>query len=165
LPKRVVIHKTTPFRSEEISACFEAWSSVDEVDLLQVQDDTAWRGIDIEARKTPADYPCDRGIVQSLGGDEVLLWTQGNVQEATNGRDYFKEGKGIPSPLLIRRFAGHGGWDETVQAILGLTKMNWNNDGLYDRLPVTLSFASVLANIVKRIPRIEPQAYQVRLFM
>jgi argonaute-like protein implicated in RNA metabolism and viral defense len=71
----------------------------------------------------------------------------------------------IPAPLLVRRFAGHGGWDETTRALLGLTKMNWNNDGLYDRLPVTLAFASTLANIVKRMPRIESRAYQVRFFM
>lgn len=166
LPTKVVVHKTTPFRDEETDGCFDAWSSVDQLDLLQIQDDSPWRAIDLEDKRQPAKYPCDRGIIQPLGDRDVLLWTQGNVQEAAaNGRDYFKEGKGIPAPLLVRRFAGHGGWDETARALLGLTKMNWNNDGLYDRLPVTLAFASTLANIVKRMPRIEPRAYQVRFFM
>jgi hypothetical protein len=32
--------------------------------------------------------------------------------------------------------------------------MNWNNDSLYDRLPVTLEYAKVLADTVKRMPRL-----------
>ena len=66
------------------------------------------------------------------------------VLEQVGGRDYYKEGKGIPTPLLLRRFAGHGAWDETCRATLGLTKMNWNNDSLYDRLPATLAYSDVL---------------------
>jgi hypothetical protein len=165
LPARVIVHKTTPFRDEEVDGCFDAWPTLEQLDLLQIQDDSVWRGIDLETKGQAARYPCDRGIVQALGDHEMLLWTQGNVHEATNGRDYFKEGKGIPAPLLVKRFAGHGGWDETARALLGLTKMNWNNDGLYDRLPVTLACASTLAKIVKRMPRVEPRAYQVRFFM
>jgi argonaute-like protein implicated in RNA metabolism and viral defense len=49
--------------------------------------------------------------------------------------------------------------------VLGLTKMNWNNDGLYDRLPVTLSYAQVLARTIKRMPQISSTPYQLRFFM
>ena len=43
--------------------------------------------------------------------------------------------------------------------------MDWNNDGLYNRLPVTLSYASVLARCAKRMPRISPKPYELRYFM
>jgi hypothetical protein len=43
--------------------------------------------------------------------------------------------------------------------------MNWNNDSLYDRLPVTLRYASILAKTVKRMPTILPRPYEFRLFM
>lgn len=43
--------------------------------------------------------------------------------------------------------------------------MNWNNDGLYDILPVTLSYAKVLARVVKRIPELGTRPYQFRFFM
>jgi hypothetical protein len=43
--------------------------------------------------------------------------------------------------------------------------MNWNNDSLYDRLPVTLSYAKILANTVKLMPTILPRPYEFRLFM
>jgi len=81
------------------------------------------------------------------------------------GRNYFKEGKGIPRPIMLNRFAGHGSWDDTCSSTLGLTKMNWNHDGLYDRLPVTLGYASVLAKTLKRIPKLSARPYQFRFFM
>jgi hypothetical protein len=171
-PKHVIIHKTTEFKPDETDGCFDAWSSCEGIDLYQIQQDTLWRGILIERPRiagqttgTPPDFPCERGTYLQLGTRELLVWTQGNVQGATGGKNYYKEGKGIPHPLILKRFAGHGGWDEQVRILLGLTKMNWNNDALYDRLPVTLSYAKILADTVKLMPKILPRPYAFRLFM
>jgi hypothetical protein len=171
-PKRVSIHKTTEFKQDEINGCFDAWSSCENIDSHQIQQDTLWRGILIDPPRTagqttgtPASYPCHRGTYLQLGTEEILVWTQGNVPEAASGKNFYKEGKGIPHPLLLKRFAGHGGWDEQVRAVLGLSKMNWNNDSLYDRLPVTLSYASILAKTVKQMPTIISRPYEFRLFM
>jgi hypothetical protein len=51
-----------------------------------------------------------------------------------------KEGalKPTPSPILVRRFTGAGGWHDTCAGIMGLTKMDWNNNTLHKKLPVTL---------------------------
>jgi hypothetical protein len=171
-PRRVVVHKTTEFKEEEVSGCRDAFAGCENVDLYQIQQDTAWQGALIdpptrhgETRGTAAAYPIMRGSAVQLGSRELLLWTQGNAPSATPGRSFFKEGKGIPHPILLKKFAGHGGWDEAVSAVLGLTKMNWNNDSLYDRLPVTLSYASTLAQTIKRMPQILPRPYEFRLFM
>lgn len=171
-PKRVVIHKTTEFKPEEVDGCFDAWSGSETVDLYQIQQENLWRGIQIEAPRSagkviglPSAYPCNRGTYLQIGKLETLVWTQGNVPNATHGRSFYKEGKGIPHPLLLRRFAGHGGWHNQIKAVLGLSKMNWNNDSLYDRLPVTLSYASTLARTVKRMPTIHSGPYEFRLFM
>ena len=40
-----------------------------------------------------------------------------------------------------------------------MTKMDWNNDDPYDRLPATLNFADTLAMIVKRMPKLQPHSY------
>jgi hypothetical protein len=170
-PKRVVIHKTTEFKPDEVEGCFDAWSSTEGVELYQIQQDTVWRGVLIErdqnsaSQGIPAAYPCHRGTYLQLGTREVLVWTQGDVPIVADGKHYFKEGKGIPHPILLKRYSGHGGWDEPVRAILGLTKMNWNNDSLYDRLPVTLGYASTLARTIKRMPTILSKPYEFRLFM
>jgi hypothetical protein len=170
-PKRIVVHKSTEFKKEEVEGCFDAWQTAEGLDLLQIQQDSIWRGIKLEAPKAggkkgvPALYPCERGTCLPIGTREALLWTQGNASTAVAGKNYYKEGKGIPSPLLIRRFAGHSGWEEQCGHILGLTKMDWNNDGLYDRLPVTIGYAAILARTIKRMSELAPRPYQLRFFM
>jgi argonaute-like protein implicated in RNA metabolism and viral defense len=110
-------------------------------------------------------YPVQRGTYQPLGAREVLLWTHGDAPEAVGGTHYFQGGKGTPSPILLRRFAGHGGWDASCRDVLGLTKMNWNHDSLHDRLPVTLTFAQKLARILSRMDKIGSRPFPVRLFI
>ena len=67
--------------------------------------------------------------------------------------------------MLITRHLGRGDFFDICEETLSLTKMNWNNDGPYTQLPVTLEYADVLAQIVKRMPRLEAKPYPVRLFM
>lgn len=167
LPTRVVIHKNTEFKSEEVDGCFDALMGVKDVELVQIQQECGWRGVQIVGKKKPHGYPVLRGSSLQLGQQETLLWTQGNLPEVTDSgkSDYFKEGKGVPEPLLLTRFSGFGPMDDICKEILSLTKMDWNNDGPYDRIPVTLSYAQILANVVKRMPRLEPHSYAFRLFM
>ena len=81
--------------------------------------------------------------------------------------DVYKEGALLPtpSPILLRRFSGQGGWHETCAAILALTKIDWNNNTLYKKLPVTLVYSKALANIVQQNPNIVDNVYDYRFFM
>jgi hypothetical protein len=54
---------------------------------------------------------------------------------------------------------------QSASDVLRLTKMNWNNDGLYDRLPVTLGHAQTLARVVKRMPILSSRPYAIRFFI
>jgi hypothetical protein len=171
-PRRVTVHKTTEFKPEEVDGCFDAWPSSEGIELYQIQQESLWTGILIDPPSNksggpgaPSAFPCERGTYLQLGGREFLVWTQGNVREALGGKNFYKEGKNIPQPLVLKRFAGHGGWHEQIRGVLGLTKMNWNNDALYDRIPVTLSYASILARTIKRMPTIQSRPYEFRFFM
>lgn len=169
-PTRLVIHKTTPFQADEVDGCLDALGLVDDLELLTVSTSNPWHALKIDAPRLlgqkgePANYPVERGTVLPLGKFEYAMWTQGNASGIGSG-SYFKEGKGIPHPLLITRYLGTGGAHSSAQELLGLTKMNWNNDSLYDRLPVTLSYASVLAGVVKRLGTLSSSAYDFRFFM
>jgi hypothetical protein len=44
-------------------------------------------------------------------------------------------------------------------------RWNWNNDALYDPLPVTMSYAKVLASVVERVPVLGTTPCQFRFFM
>lgn len=70
-----------------------------------------------------------------------------------------KRGRGIPRPLLLTRFAGDSSAEQICAEVLGLTKMNWNNDALYDSLPTTLDYAQTLARTIKRMPELDPRPY------
>jgi len=164
-PSRIVVHKNTEFKSEEVEGCFDALPRTDAIDLVHVQQSSGWRGMHIPEPRKPHGYPVHRGTALQLGAYETLLWTQGNLPVVANDRDYFKEGKGIPEPLMLVRYAGNGSMDDLCRQTLGLTKMDWNNDGPYDRLPVTLNFAQTLAKVVVRMPTLEPRSYPFRLFM
>lgn len=171
LPKRVFVHKTTDFTADEVDGAMEALHLCEAVDLTQIVVHSGWRGARIKRPRAghrkgiPAHFPVERGTLVGLGKRSALLWTHGDLRGITKNRSYFKGSKGTPAPIKLIRFAGHGPWDDTAEAILGLSKMNWNNDALYDLLPVTLSFASVLASTVKRMPELGYTPYQFRFFM
>lgn len=165
IPARVVVHKNTDFREAEIDGCLAAFNNVANVELVRIQESHGWQGVFFQKEKHPDAYPCHRGQVLPIGENEALLWTQGNIPTIISKGAYFKEGKGIPSPLLVSRFAGRGDFFDDCAEILALTKMNWNTDGPYTRLPVTLENANVLAQIVKRMPKLESRPYPIRLFM
>ena len=167
-PKRVIVHKSTEFKREERDGCLEALRSCDSVDLVQVIEHVDWRGVLVEgegkSKGSSAMFPVPRGTVLPIGDREALVWNHGDATDVTS-RSYFQGSKSTPRPLRLVRFAGHGAWNDTAQVILGLSKMNWNNDSLYDQLPVTMSYAKVLSRVVKRIPELRRSPYQFRYFM
>jgi hypothetical protein len=102
--------------------------------------------------------------------DEALLWTQGGVSGVNLKNDrwsIYKEGalKPTPSPVRLRRFTGDGGWHDTCAGIIGLTKMDWNNNTLYKKLPVTLVYSKAFADIIQQNPEIVDNVYDFRNFM
>ena len=171
-PKKVTIHKNTAFREEEALGAIDAFNDRTEVELVQIVRGTNWSATRYTAGTPPrpAGYPVTRGTFLPMSPNEALLWTQGSVQgvHTTNpSQDVYKEGplKPVPSPLLIRRFSGTGGWFETCSGILGLTKMDWNNNTLYKKLPVTLEYSQRFAQIIKQNPALVDEEYDFRNFM
>jgi hypothetical protein len=171
-PAKVTIHKNTPFREEEILGALDSFREGTEVELVQIVKDVPWKGIRFKAGAPAgaAGYPVERGVYLPLATNEALLWTQGSVAGVNIQRkdqDVYKEGflKPVPSPVLVRRFTGAGGWHETCSGILGLTKMDWNNNTLYKKLPVTLVYSARFASIIQQNPNIVDTVYDFRNFM
>lgn len=169
-PRRVMVHKTTEFKAEEVAGAMEALHLCEAVDLIQVVSDVGWRGARVNQGTGASDgdaaaYPVPRGTLIGLSDREALLWTHGDVVGIQDRKSYFQGGKSTPRPIRLIRHAGHGPWDDTARTILGLSKMDWNNDALYTPLPVTLAHAQVLARVVKRMRGLGSVPYQFRFFM
>jgi hypothetical protein len=165
---RIVIHKTTHFTKEEMDGITKGLAGVDNIELLQIQEFTSWRAIRFQNNNV-ASYPIQRGTVIPLDQDTFLVWTHGSIQHdelAGEKKNYYKNGRGIPAPLLVKRFMGKSTAEELVNEILMLTKMNWNSgDGLYKILPVTLDFAKTLSRVAKQDLVVYDKPYDFRYFM
>lgn len=165
---RIVIHKTTPFTAGERDGITKGLAGIDDIELLQIQEFTAWRAICFQ-NNVPTPFPIERGTVIPLDKDMFLLWTHGTVKHEElmgNGSNYYKNGRGIPAPLLVKRFMGKSTAAELVDEILMLTRMNWNSgDSFYKVLPVTLDFAKILSRVAKQDLVIYDKPYDFRYFM
>jgi hypothetical protein len=172
LPRRVVIHKTQPFRDDELDGCLDAWSSVDELECVQVQSSSDWRAVRLLAppsgsteRSQPDGWPVMRGTLVPLSGQSVLLFVSGNAPGVSDKGNFFQGGKGIPRPITLVRHAGSGSLEVLGDDALALSKMDWNNDALYDPLPVTIRYSQVLARTIAHATVLPGGVYPYRLFM
>lgn len=169
--KRIVVHKTTPFTQDEVKGFTQALEGIDDIELLQIQEFASWRAIRFgsDFTKGAANFAIHRGTVIPLNDDSFLVWTHGCIQhdELLGSRlNYYKGGRGIPAPLLVKRFYGKASGDILAKEIFMLSKMNWNSgDSLYKQLPVTLDFAKTLSRMSKQDEAIYNNAYDFRFFM
>lgn len=171
LPKRLVIHKTTAFKQEEIEGAFDALSGVPEIECIEVGAASCWRGVWlIQSGKPkpptkPSGYPVPRGTMVVRSGNSVLVWVAGNAPGVSTKGDYYQGKKSIPKPLLLIRHAGRGSLELTAHEALALTKMDWNNDALYDPVPVSIRYSQRLARTIANVPDLPGNVYPYRLFM
>jgi hypothetical protein len=77
MPSRLVVHKTTRWRDEEVDGVLDAWSAAADIECLTVSS-TPWRGVLLDpghdgAPSEPHRGPVARGTFQQLSGRAGLL--------------------------------------------------------------------------------------------
>ena len=105
------------------------------------------------------------GTMVVRSGNSALVWVAGNTPDVSTKGDYYQGKKSIPRPLLLTRHAGSGPHELTAHEALALTKMDWNNDALYDPVPVSIWYSQRLARTIANVPDLPRNAYPYRLFM
>jgi len=171
LPRRLVVHKTTAFREEEIQGASEALATVPEFECIEVGSNSSWRGVWMIGNPrgpkptTPDAYPVPRGIMQTRSGTSCFVWVAGNAPGVSTTSAYYQGGKSIPRPLVLTRHAGSGPLQLIAAEALALTKMDWNNDALYDPVPVTIRYSKRLARTIANVQSLPGRDYPYRLFM
>ena len=169
LPKRVVIHKRTPFREEERKGLLDGLGGIDEVEMVEITIDNELRYVASRQTGTTlsADgYPVRRGSAIVLEDDRALLWVHGSADPVGGaGNPYYLGKSRIPAPLVLRRHYGQSDFRQICTEILGLSKMNWNTFDLYTKLPTTVQSSNTIARIGLMLERFGPQSYDYRLFI
>lgn len=169
LPDRVVIHKLTPFRKDEREGLQEGLSGVAEVDMLEINVDSALRYVSSVARHGGGfdedNFPVRRGTTVQLDDYTALLWVHGVTDAVKPGWKYYQGKRRIPAPAVLRRHAGRSSLSVVANEILGLSKMDWNSADLYSKLPATVHSSKQIARIGALLQRFGPVSYDYRLFI
>jgi len=168
--KKLVLHKTTHYTRDEIEGICNALDGIENIELLQIQQFSNWRAIklkfdSVKKIHTPDGYPIERGTIIQLDEFSFLLWTHGVVESKELKGKYYQGKRGIPTPLLIKRFRGTDPIETVANDILKLTKMNWNGAELYKIMPVTIDFSKVLSVMGKQLEELGNKAYDFRYFI
>jgi hypothetical protein len=171
IPRRAVVHKLTGFTEDELAGAADALAGVAELECLEITADVPWRGVWLDAppnqsqRSRAQGYPVPRGTMVHLSGTTALLWGAGDAPEVADGAHFYQGKKSIPRPLRLKRHAGSGPLELTAAEVLALTKMDWNNDALYDPGPVTVQYSKRLATTIANVPTLPNGEYPYRMFM
>ena len=169
LPRRVVLHKRTPFLKDEREGLIDGLGEVEAIDMLEMQEDYALRYV---ASKTFANgridednYPVRRGTIMMQDDFSALLWVHGATAAVNPRLTYYQGKRRIPAPLTLRRHAGATSLDQLSTEILGLSKMDWNSFDLYSKMPATLQSSGEIARIGSLLERFGASSYDYRLFI
>lgn len=169
IPKRVVIHKRTPFRKEEIKGIVESLSSagIKSIDLIEISYEDNFKCFALNYKHTEADgYPVRRGMCFPVKDNTMYLYTHGIAPSVLEeNKKYFQGGKSVPMPLKVVRHYGSGSMSQIATEILGLSKMNWNSFDLYSKLPCTIESSNAIARIGWLLSQYEGTLYDYRYFM
>lgn len=168
LPRRVVIHKRTEFRRDEREGLLEGLAGVDEVDMIEIQVDDAFRYVNsklVDGQVQVDKFPVARGTVIPMSDNEALLWVHGSAAAIRNNWRYYQGKRRIPAPLLIRRHAGKTDLQTLATEVLGLSKMNWNSFDLYTQVPATIETSGQIARIGRLMEGYGEASYDYRLLM
>ncbi|RUT73272.1 SIR2 family protein [Ancylomarina longa] len=168
--KKLVLHKTTHFTRDEIDGICYALEGIDNIELLQIQQFSNWRAIKLKKNYSTGKhdfngYPIERGTIIQLDEFSFLLWTHGLVMNRELLKPYYQGKRGVPTPLLIKRFRGTDPIETVANDILKLTKMNWNGAELYKSMPVTIDFSKRLSVMGKQLEELGNKAYDFRYFI
>jgi len=168
LPVRVVIHKQTPFRTDEQQGLRAGLEGVHDLELIEINFESALRYISSQLTKgkfIEGRFPVRRGTVVKLADYEALLWVHGSTEAAKTNFTYYQGKRRIPGPVVLRRYAGTSDLATLANEILGLSKMDWNSGDLYAKLPATVLSSKRIARIGSLLDRFSNTSYDYRLFM
>ena len=83
----------------------------------------------------------------STSGRIAYLWTSGFIPRLDT-----YPGREVPNPLTVEIARGDADIEQVLCDLMALTKLNFNNAGFSDGLPVTLRFADLVGEILTAGP-------------
>jgi hypothetical protein len=154
LPARVVIHKSSRFRTEEIEGLQRA-ADTERITALELVAIGSSR-----TRVSAHKHAPLRGTHIVLDGRHQVLYTSGSVPFYE-----FYPGPYVPQPLGITLQQSEQSAEQHAREILALTKLNWNNSRLDGRDPITMRAARSIGTILRHVGDEEPVGARYAFYM
>ena len=154
-PARLVLHKSSRFRPEEIDGFTRAADAVhvNTTDFLRVSDSRLrlYRN---------GNYPPYRGTFMSMDSKHHVLYSRGSVPWYQTYPGLY-----VPQPIELQIERSDESPQQIAREVLGLTKMNWNNTQFDGKYPVTLGSARKVGEILKYLGEAEKPQSRYAFFM
>ncbi len=150
--KRIVIHRSDPFKKEEIEGFKLAFEGIDDFDLIQLVEETKFNVYPFSGDQC-GYYPIKRGTIIKTSNNVAYLWTDGSVNDSDvlPSKTYRNNTRGMSSPLKIIKHYGKISINDASDDLLMLSKMDFNSaDVLYSKLPVTIKYSRMVCNMIKQ---------------
>lgn len=135
--RRLVVHKTSQFTSDEVAGIEAAVPDRMKLDLVSITS-----GSDLRFFRT-GTHPPIRGTYVKLTDRETLLFTVGYIPEF---RQY--PGAKNPEPVVLRHDRGDSTRETICNEVIALTKLNWNSCAYASKQPITTLFADTVGSIM-----------------
>lgn len=142
LPARVVIHKTSTFRPNEVEG------------LQAAADEERITDLELVAIG-PSSTRFSAKRTAPLRGTQVLLDDRHQVLYTSGAVPFYElyPGPYVPQPLGVYLQQSEQAAEQHGREILSLTKLNWNNSRLDGREPITLGAARRIGSILRHVPQ------------
>lgn len=135
-PERLVIHKSTEFKPDEIRGFMDGKDVVKQTDLLTL-------GYSPIVWYRNGGYPIVRGNVIKVSECEFYIFTLGYIPQLQT----FPK-PGIPFPVRVRIGNLDSPDRKMCKEVLSLTRLNWNNADFCDQMPITISASNRIGDIL-----------------
>ncbi|MFW9994935.1 MAG: Piwi domain-containing protein [Candidatus Odinarchaeota archaeon] len=139
IPRRVVVHKSSPFADQELEGFHSASSNIELKDFVHVHSRSSIRFF------PKGDYSQVRGTFYGKD-DFYLLYTTGFIPVYDT-----YPGNRIAEPLNLTLYNVDTTPDQVATDILSLSKLDWNSADFCKRLPVTLLVSRKVGSILSEI--------------
>lgn len=140
-PRELFIHGRASFSRDEwsgFSAAVPATTTLVGVRIRRASDLKLFR---------PGTLPIMRGLAYKAAPSRAYLWTTGYIPRLDT-----YPGWETPNPISVEIVRGEPQIETVLADVLGLTKLNYNSCDFSTSMPVTLSFADAVGEILMAAP-------------
>ena len=154
-PARVVIHKSSPYSPGEL----EGFSLALDTAQIDIRDFLSLNRSMLRLFR-PDYYPPLRGTYLEADRENIFLYTRGAV-------DFYQEYPGmyVPRTLGVRIYKPHTPTRTLMEELMVLSKTNWNNVQIDATMPITITAARTVGNILRWLPNGIPPQKPYRFYM